>query len=131
MKKQILASAVVCVLALGVTGSFAWPGGPLSVDVPFSFIVKDKELPAGRYEIRATGDDEGKLEIRSSEGGKVVFVLVLERLADIGAQEPKVVFDKTEDGKTFLSEVHVPGSDGFLVGIAGGKEKHVTLSVSK
>jgi hypothetical protein len=128
MRKQILAAAVVGVLALGLAGSVAWAGGAVSVDVPFSFIVKDKELPAGRYEIRAAGNDEGRLEIRSSAGGSTVFALVLERLADTGAKEPKVVFDKTEDGKTYLSEVHMPGSDGFLVGIAGGKEKHVTLT---
>jgi hypothetical protein len=93
------------------------------VDIPFSFIVKDKEMPAGRYEIRTEG--EGNLLVKSA-GGTVV-VPVLERLADTGGKEPKVVFDKMEDGKTFLSEVHIPGADGYLVGIAGGKEKHVTV----
>ncbi|OFV81479.1 MAG: hypothetical protein A2Y78_04130 [Acidobacteria bacterium RBG_13_68_16] len=128
MRKQILATVVVGVLALGLAGNLAWAAGAVSVNVPFSFIVKDKEMPAGRYEIRAEGNDESRLAIRSNEGGGAVFALVLERLADIGAKEPKVVFDKTEDGKTYLSEVHMVGKDGFLVGIAGGKEKHVTLS---
>jgi hypothetical protein len=128
MRKQILATVVVGVLALGLAGNLAWAAGAVSVNVPFSFIVKDKEMPAGRYEIRAEGNDESRMAIRSNEGGGAVFALVLERLADIGAKEPKVVFDKTEDGKTYLSEVHMVGKDGFLVGIAGGKEKHVTLS---
>ena len=128
MRKQILAAAAVGVFALGLAGSLAWAGDAVSVNVPFAFVVKDKELPAGHYQIRAAGSDEGRLELRSSQGGSTVFVLVLERLADIGAKEPKVVFDKTEDGKTYLSEVHMPGKDGFLVGIAGGKEKHVTLT---
>jgi hypothetical protein len=94
------------------------------VDIPFSFIVKDKEMPAGRYEIRTEGDTN--LVIRGDKGGQVL-VPILERLADTGSKEPKVIFDKIEDGKTYLSEVHVPGQDGFLVGIAGGKEKHVTV----
>jgi hypothetical protein len=128
MRKQILAAVVVGVVALGLAGSFAWAGGALSVDVPFSFIVKDKEMPAGHYKIQVEGNDASKLVIRSNAGGGAVFALVLERLADTGGKDPKVVFDKTEDGKTYLSEVHMPGQDGYLVGIAGGKEKHVTVS---
>jgi hypothetical protein len=125
MRKQVLAAALVGAFALGLGGSVAWAGGGVSVDVPFTFIVSGKELTAGRYEIRY--EDESKLAIRSSGNGQKVFALVMERLADTGTKEPKVVFDKTEDGKHYLSEVHMPGRDGFLVGIAGGKETHVTL----
>jgi len=130
MKKQVLGAVavVVGVCALGLAGSLAWAAGPVSVEVPFSFIVNDKELPAGRYEIRVEGNDESRLAIRSSQGGGTVVALVLERLADIGGKNSKVVFDKMEDGKSYLSEVHIPGQDGFLVGIAGGKEKHVTVT---
>jgi hypothetical protein len=128
MRKQVLAAVVVAVFALGLAGSLAWAAGAISVDIPFSFIVKDKEMPAGRYEIQTQGNDDARLAIRSSAGGGTVFALVLERLADTGGKEPKVVFDKMADGKSYLSEVHIPGQDGFLVGIAGGKEKHVTVS---
>jgi len=130
MKKQALAAIVVTVFALGLAGSLAWAGGAMSVNVPFSFIVKDKEMPAGRYQIWLEGADETRLVIRSNEGGGTVLVTVLERLADTGAKEPKVIFNKTEDAKTYLSEVHMPGQDGFLVGTAGGKEKHVHVTVS-
>ena len=128
MKKQILAAVVVGGLALGLAGSLAWASGTMAVKVPFSFVVKDKEMPAGNYEIRVEGSDETKLVIRQSGGGGALVVTVIERLADTGSKEPKVVFDKTEDGKSYLSEVHMPGKDGFLVGIAKGKETHVTLS---
>jgi len=127
MRKQFLAALAVCAVVLGLAGSVAWASGPtVSVKVPFTFFVKDKEMPAGRYEIWAEGNDETKLAIRG--GGGLVVVPVIERLADTGAKEPKIVFDKTEDGKSYLSEVHMPGRDGFLVGIAKGKETHVTLS---
>jgi hypothetical protein len=127
MRKQILVAAVVALSALGLAGSLAWGAGPVSVDVPFSFFVNDKELPAGHYEIRVEGNDESRLVVRSSQGGGTVVALVLERLADIGGKDSKVVFDKMEDGKSYLSEVHIPGIDGYLVGIAKGREKHVTL----
>jgi hypothetical protein len=128
MRKQLLAAVVVGVVALGLAGSFAWAASGVAVNVPFSFIVTDKEMPAGPYEIRAEGNDESRLVIRSSKGGGTVFALVIERLADTGAKQPKVVFDKMDDGKSYLSEVHIPGMDGFLVGIAKGKETHVVVT---
>jgi hypothetical protein len=131
MRKQVLAAVVVTVFALGLAGSFAWASGTVSVNIPFSFIVKDKELPAGRYEIRTQGDAETTLAIRSNLGGGSVLVPVLERLADTGAKESKVVFDKMDDGKSYLSEVHIPGQDGFLVGIAKGRETHVTVTAKE
>ncbi len=125
MKKQILAAVVVGVFALGLAGSLAWAAGAIAVNIPFSFIVKDKEMPAGRYEIREQG--EANLAIRGDKGGQVL-VPVIERLADTGAKEPKLVFDKMADGKSYLSEVHFPGQDGYLVGIAKGRETHVTVT---
>jgi hypothetical protein len=125
MRKQILAAVVVAVFALGLAGSRAWAASAIAVNIPFSFIVKDKEMPAGRYEIREQG--ETSLAIRSDKGGQVL-VPVIERLADTGAKEPKIVFDKMEDGKSYLSEVHIPGRDGFLVGVAKGRETHVVVT---
>jgi len=129
MRKQVLAAVVVGVFALGLAGSLAWAAGAISVNIPFSFIVKDKEMPAGRYEIRTEGNDERTLAIRSKEGGGQVLVQVIERLADTGAKEGTVVFDKMENGERYLSEVHIPRMDGFLLSIAGkGKETHVTVT---
>lgn len=128
MKKQVLAVAGVCVAALALAGNLAWAAGAVSVDIPFSFIVKDKEMPAGRYSIQTQGNDESKLAIRSSQGGATVFALVLERLADTGAKDPTVVFDKTADGKSYLSEVHIPGQDGYLVGVAKGEKSHEVIT---
>ncbi|HVN30935.1 MAG TPA: hypothetical protein VMT45_03020 [Thermoanaerobaculaceae bacterium] len=122
MRKPIVAMAVVAVLALGLAGSLAWAAGAVSVNVPFSFIVKDKEMPAGNY---AISEESGRLLVKGSGG--TVATPILERLADTGTKEPKIVFDKVE-GKSYLSEVHIPGADGYLVGIAKGKETHVTVT---
>ena len=127
MRRKIFAAVVVAVFALGLAGSLAWAAGAVAVDVPFSFLVKDKEMPAGSYEIRAEGANQSPLTIRSTRSGGTVVLQVIERLADTGAKEPKVVFDKV-DNKYYLSEVHMPGTDGFLVGIAKGKETHEVLT---
>jgi hypothetical protein len=131
MKKQALVAVVVGVFTFALAGSLAWAADVTSVDIPFSFIVKDKELPAGRYEIRVQGEGEDYVAIQSTKGGKPVLALVIERLADTGGNESRVVFDKMADGKSYLSEVHIPGKDGFLVGIAKGRETHVTVTAKK
>ena len=127
MKKQTLVVAGVCVVALALASSLAWAASSVFVDAPFSFMAKDTAMPAGHYEIRPDSDMTN-LVIRNTGGssGRTVTVPVIERLADTGAKESKVVFDKVE-GKHYLSEVHIPGMDGFLVGIAKGKETHEVL----
>jgi hypothetical protein len=121
MRKQVLAVVGVCVVAVALAGSLAWAAGAISVDVPFSFIVAGKELAAGKYEI---SEATGKVLVKGS-GGSVVTP-ILERLADTGSDQPTIVFDKVE-GKSYLSEIHIPGGDGYLVGIAKGKETHEVL----
>ena len=128
MRKQVLAAVVFGVFAVGLAGSLAWAAGAMSVSVPFSFVVKDKEMPAGRYAIQTQGNDESKLVIKSNDGGGAFVFPVIERLADTGGKEPKLVFDKMQDGKSYLSEVHMPSQDGFLVGVAKGRETHVIVT---
>ena len=125
MRRQIVAAVAVGVFALGLAVSTAWASGAISVKIPFSFMVKDKEMPAGQYEIRAEGD-QTKLVVKGT--GAMVLVPVIERLADTGAKQPKIVFDKILNGTAVLSEVHMPGQDGFLVGVATARESHVTLT---
>jgi len=134
MRKQIRAAAVVAVFAvfaLGLGGSVAGAVPSVSMDIPFSFIVQDKEMSAGRYEIRTQDGAETELAIKNIRSGETVRVSVVERLANLGVKEPKAVFHKGEDGKSYLSEFHVPRSDGFLVGLHKGKDEHVTVSGKK
>jgi hypothetical protein len=130
MRKQVLAVVTMCGVALALTGGLASAAEIVSVDVPFSFFVHDEEMPAGHYEIRTQGDEETALLIESTTAGKMAAVQVITRLADNGSKESTVVFDKVE-GKRYLSEVHIPATDGFLVGIAKGRETHEVLTGEK
>jgi hypothetical protein len=125
MRKQVFAVVGVFVVALALAGSLAWASNAVKVDVPFSFIVNEKTLPAGQYQIEPAGSNMSQLAIRGSGG--TTIAKVVERLADTGGKEPKVVFDKVE-GKFFLSEVHYPGSDGYLVGSGTATETHEVIT---
>jgi hypothetical protein len=125
MRKQVVAVVGVCVVALALAGSLAWAAEVIQVDIPFSFIVNDKEMPSGRYQIEPMGGDKSQLAVKGPGG--TVLAKVLERLADTGNKEPKIVFDKVE-GKYRLSEVLFPGKDGYLVGITTGTETHEVIT---
>lgn len=50
-------------------------GTAISANVPFSFVAGNQLLPAGRYEIRASGTDSSILTIRSSDRKHIAAVL--------------------------------------------------------
>ena len=125
MRKHVIAVVGVFVVALALAGSLALAANVVKVDVPFSFMVNGKTLPAGQYQIEPAGNNLSKLAIRGTGGA--ILAKVVERLADTGVKEPKVVFDKVE-GKYFLSEVHFPGSDGYLVGSGTATETHEVIT---
>ena len=122
MNRHVFAVAGGCVLAFALVGSLAWAAGPVAVDIPFRFAVADREMPAGHYQLEPSGAGPSKLVVKGSDGG-VAIVPVIERLADTGGKEPTAVFDE-KAGKFFLSELHVPGQDGLLVGIVKGEQAH-------
>ncbi len=122
MKSHVSAAAVACAAAFALAGSLAWAAGPVAVDIPFQFAVANRELPAGHYELEPSGAGPSKLVVKSADGG-VAIAPVIERLADTGGKEPTTVFDE-KNGKYFLSEVHIPGQDGLLVGIVKGEQAH-------
>jgi hypothetical protein len=62
------------------------------------------------------------LSFKNTSTGTISEVAVATRIADIGASEPSLVFD-VADGKRYLSEVHMPNQDGYL--IAGAKGEHM------
>ncbi len=119
-------AVVACAAVLGLAGTVASAEELVSVNVPFSFFVTGEEMPAGRYDIRAQSNDLATLIVQNEATGRSVFAPVLERLADTGSEQASVVFDKV-GGKRFLSEIHIPAKDGFLVGIAKGHETHEVL----
>lgn len=87
-------------------------GVALRADVPFTFVVRDTTLPAGKYDIKALDEMPGVLELRSVNGRtSVVFDTEnVETRGDQVMNKGELVFDKIGD-KYFLSQVWRAGSD--------------------
>ena len=124
MKKQILAAVVVGVAVLTLAGSLAWAESLVETNIPFAFMVNEKEMPAGDYVFRVDESPQSRVVIQSKGGSGTMTVSILTRLANRGDTKPKFYFDKTEAGKHYLSELHVPDMDGFAFQGAPGKHTH-------
>jgi len=122
-----IALSILTILA----GAFAYgqSASPVlgRVDIPFKFMVAKKEMPAGKYEVLKVEGQESRLLLRNWQTKTTIYVSVVERLAETDPSQKhgaRVVFDTVGDQK-FLSEFWpANNSDGYLLGINKGEQKH-------
>ncbi len=116
---------------LGIALAYGQPGRALTAKVDFSFDVPGKTLPAGAYVVSYNSSNPDVLVIRSDSKAEVMVPFVT-RLAQLGgsADTARLVFDKVGN-KSYLSEVWIPGEDGFLLIGTKGKHSHVVVRGSK
>lgn len=81
----------------------------IEANIPYAFVVKDTQLPAGKYTIRvADQTDPNVMEIRSADRHTAVFFETENMQANRMADKTELVFDKI--GNTyFLSQVLLKG----------------------
>jgi len=103
MKTQVLRIAVVVTGLLMVSSALAQskPGDVL-VNVPFSFIVNNHQMPAGRYVV--TPATYGVLRIFDTENSRNQLFMGVHSVQSSKTQTPKLVFHRYGDSY-FLSEV--------------------------
>jgi len=115
-------ASVLFALVAGVAA--AQSARKMQFETSFAFLVNDKQMAAGRYELEVQpGQGPSMLTLRNVKTNDKVIVNTITRLADLGGSEPQIVFDKTQDSN-YLAEVHIPGMDGFDVQHAPGEHSH-------
>lgn len=103
------------VLAVGFLGMFAGPARAqetVVAKVPFSFVVRGQEFPAGRYNITT---EEGLLTLRGMDNSGGVFAMTTPAGgSDPIGDQPALVFIRYE--KTYrLSQIWQSSSEGLAV----------------
>ena len=117
----VVAAAVFVGLALSGTTAHAQVSRA-NVTLEFAFSAAGQELPAGRYSLEA---QPGRVVVRLESGkASPVLLPVITRLGrhDNDA-EPELIFDKV-GGKLHLSELWLPGSDGYLLLATASEHDH-------
>jgi hypothetical protein len=123
-------SAITLAVACMAGASVAYAQETLTMETSFAFRVGAAVHPPGKYQLSVTSNEE-ILTVTPNKGAATVAPIVT-RLA---ASEPpssgaKVIFDKAGD-LYYLSEVWLPGVDGYLLLATKGKHTHVSVKIAK
>ena len=123
MRKQVLAVVAFGFVVLGLAASQAWAQHQVEANFKFDFMVDGKTMPAGGYVVTA---DQDRVLIRSAvPGSPEMKVTVVTRIASRELPKVKFFFDKDHDGIYYLSELQLPGEDGYVFQGSGRPHTHV------
>ncbi len=127
MKKYL--AAVLLLLVTTTPFAAAQLTEAVIADVPFAFLIGTKSFPAGTYAFRPN-DNLNEITVQSTKGKDSGVAAVITQLDPKSANEAAVVFD-VAGANHYLSEVYIPGIDGFLVHGAPGKHTHLSVKGKK
>jgi hypothetical protein len=108
MKRQAL-SLISLLSLLLVAGLAIAQTSNLRANVPFSFTVGSKTLPAGTYDIGAISSDPKMLLLHARDGNSSMMVGSNSAENPKGAEKSKLVFNRYRD-QYFLAEIWVQGA---------------------
>jgi len=91
------------------------------------YFVGVKKSSAGRYEFKPEGPTQNHVATRNLDTSETFVVAVVTRLADTGSAKAQIAFDVSE-GKHYLSEVHILGTDGYAFQGASGQRSHTVVT---
>jgi hypothetical protein len=127
MRRQVSAVAVAFVVAFVMGGAIAH-AQTVSAEITFPFAAGGKEMAAGKYSVDVVA---GNLQLRlTGPAGERMIMPVITLLGrhDKDA-DAEFVFDKV-GGKTLLSEVWMPGLDGYLLVATSAPHDHAVVGGS-
>jgi hypothetical protein len=129
--KRSVVMTLSLIVFLAVTSGYAQAQERVAGQIAFPFTVGAKTLPAGQYEFVR---DATTPVIRVVSGGKnVALAPIITRLAGAMHTTPKdshIVFDKVGD-KYSLSEIWIPGQDGYMLLATKGQHEHAVVDVPR
>lgn len=126
MRRQVSAVAVAFVVAFVMGGAIAH-AQTVSAEITFPFAAGGKEMAAGKYSVDVAGDFQ--LRLTGPAGERMIMpVITLLGRHDKDA-DAEFVFDKV-GGKTVLSEVWMPGLDGYLLVATSAPHDHAVVGGS-
>ncbi len=101
----------------------------IGAKIPFAFSVAGKVLPAGDYRF-SDGPQPNAITVRSSDGKEAAIAMVQTRIAagiHTSSADAHVVFDRMNESYV-LSELWMPGLDGYVLNAAEQAHEHVILN---
>src|SRR6185369_17219464 len=106
MKKQLMSMFLMLSLLIvaGKTVALAQIEGVIEANIPFNFYVRNKQMPAGKYEIRRFDSQPNVLEMVNRERKLSVIFLVEDEMMLTSAKHNELIFNRYGDNE-FLSKI--------------------------
>ena len=100
--------------------------------IPFSFVAAGKTFPAGSYSFLVNQPNRDLVVLESNEPKTSSAALPVEtRISTYQSlKEAELVFDKVEN-QSIVSELLVPGEDGYLLRATSGAHTHTAVKGSR
>ena len=126
MKRQLKTMAVILGLAVvaGANVAQAQIIGRIKSNIPFSFYVRNRLMPAGDYTIAELNAGSGMMEIRSADGKSAAMFLTIGKQEKDARTPSELIFHKYGD-KAFLSEIVEQGEMDGAEGVKTKMEKRL------
>ena len=129
MKRRLLVLSCLFTLLTVVSAYGQW--GAVKADIPFQFTARGKVFPAGGYTFtRDAGARAFKIQGPGSASGLALFITRLAGALHTTPADAHVVFDVTGDTHT-LSEIWIPGEDGYMFNVTKEKHTHKIVDVPR
>ena len=122
--KNMLTASLIALLA--VTSGYGQPR-TVKANIPFPFTVEGKVLAAGEYTFAR--NDMGSEFTVTGAGKDFALAPIVTRIngvMDKPQQHAHLVFDVVGDTH-FLSEIWIPGEDGYLMVVNKGEHTHKVI----
>ncbi|MEJ2083404.1 MAG: hypothetical protein P8Y94_14835 [Acidobacteriota bacterium] len=106
-------------LGLATAPAFAYSGTTVDVNVPFSFIIQGKVLPAGQYQLMQTTVQDNQWVIQNVKNDSQQAMFTTEQEDVTHSRGDTYVSFKEVNHKEYLSDIWTEGSDqGWHVPVA-------------
>ncbi len=128
MRMSRVAMFAVALLAVGLGVCLAL-SDTVAAKIQFPFRAGGQEFSAGNYQIEVMLPSN-ELVLRNEDTGAAVVLPTTTRLAQRDEEKGALVFDKAGE-EYYLSEVYIPGIDGFELKGASGQHSHVKVKGGK
>jgi hypothetical protein len=114
MKRRLFSSLLLLTMFItfSMGNAFAYNNSPITVNVPFDFVVGKKTLPAGEYTVRensSTGPN-ATLLIQNTRSKVAVITGTKPLQPQTGKSKPRLEFTQHQ-GRYFLSSVQMPEAE--------------------
>jgi hypothetical protein len=130
MQRRVPFIVLSLAVLLAAGSSLAYAQDEVTAEIPFKFMAANRTFEAGTYDLQVSEDRNDVTLVTPQRTSD--FMPVLTRLAapETPLSDGKLVFDRVGDSY-YLSEVWLPGMDGFLIRATKEKHTHHVIKLQK